>query len=80
MVIPGDWSSLVLGLRRAGLAEDEVLALEHALQEDKGAVGPATRRWQVGLTEKVRTGSVHLAGGVTVGVITDIIAKFLGVG
>ena len=80
MVIPGDWSSLALGLRRAGLGEAEISALEVALQEDDNALGTATRAWQDAISEGVRTGSVHFAGGVTIGVITDIVAKFLGVG
>lgn len=86
LVTPGDRNSLLEGLQRLGLPEDELGNLQRALDQDQDtsgeseAIGPATNRWLESLREKVASGSVRMAEGATVAVAARLISQYLGLG
>jgi hypothetical protein len=78
MVIPGEWDSLALALRRAGVPAAEIGTLRAAFDQDGGQVGAEVDRWQNQIREKIRRGSLTLAAGISTSVVADLLLKFAG--
>jgi hypothetical protein len=78
MVIPGEWDSLVLALHRAGVPTAEIDTLRAAFDQDGGQAGMEVGRWQEHIREKIRSGTLTLAAGISTSVIADLLLKFAG--
>jgi hypothetical protein len=81
-VTPGDFESLRLAFTQLGVAASDIEELERALSDDgvadgAGALGPATARWLDRFQETAGTQAVNLASGVTAGVLTEALMRFV---
>jgi len=77
------WSGLRGQLAELGVPEAELEELHTALLTDGdpvGELGPATSGWIGRLSTKLTSGTVTLAGGVSVEALTHVILKALGLG
>jgi hypothetical protein len=83
VVIPGDIASLRTALAQLGVADSDISDLEQALAEDEpaagtGSLGPATATWLERFRAEAGGQTVALANGVTAGLITELLMRFLG--
>ncbi len=78
------WPGLRGQLAEMGVPEDELEELHSALLTDGdsvgGALGPAASGWIGRLSTKLASGTVTLAGGVSVEALTHVILQALGLG
>lgn len=82
-VVPGDFASLRAALEQLGLAEDDISSLGRALEADApaqppGKLGPETSSWLDRFRGRATSGAVTVGTGVSAGLLTDLIARFLG--
>jgi hypothetical protein len=81
-VTPGDIESLRAALTQLGIGRSDIRDLEEALAEDAGSagrsLGPATATWLERFTAGAGEQTTALASGVTSGLLTELIVRFLG--
>jgi hypothetical protein len=86
-VIPGDIESLHAALLGLGVREDELVALDDALNQnpthgEQEGLGPATRAWIANAAGNLGSGAAEWAGGLAAGgiyrVLEEPIKAFLG--
>jgi AbiTii len=83
LVIPGDIASLRTALAQLGVADSDIGDLDQALAQDEatagtGTLGPATATWLQRFRAQTGEQTVALANGVTAGMITELLMRFLG--
>jgi hypothetical protein len=81
-VIPGDFATLRAALAELGVQETHISELEAALAADGAEVGsapgPATASWLDRLGTTAGKQAINLGSGVTAGMITELLMRFLG--
>jgi len=81
-VTPGDFATLRAALAELGLPETAISDLEGALAVDGAepgsALGPATASWLDRLGASAGGQAINLGSGVTAGMITELLIRFLG--
>lgn len=80
-VAAGDWASLVEELKELGLADDDLEALQTAIDKDSDAErpGPAVKNWLGDVTARIASGSLTLTTSAAGSGIATMVMKYLGV-
>jgi hypothetical protein len=77
------WDEMRRALEEIGVPADDIAQLRVALECDgeatvAGELGPAAQGWIGRIASRVATGALHLAQGVTVEVLTQVVLRTLG--
>jgi hypothetical protein len=81
-VSPGDLGSLISELKRLGVPQDDLTALQDAVEEDgaqpKGAIGPRVAAWAGRVVAKAMSGASTIATNTASTVIPRLLERFYG--